>query len=95
MATTSLVQDVEDALRDKRPELADRFARQFDRKQCTSDEGSIKALNKHFRLILAESKLPTQDERGCLRDDIAPGMWLKYFKSHVLPTLVRFNLPPE
>lgn len=95
MVTTSLVQDVEDALRAQRPELADRFVAQFDRSSCKSDESTIKALNNHFRLILAQSKLQTMDERGCLRDELSPGMWFKYFKSHVLPTLVRFNLPPE
>lgn len=95
MATTSLVQDVEDALRTQRPELADRFVDQFDRRPCKNDESTVKALNNHFRLVLAQAKHSTMNERGCLQDDLAPGMWFKYFKSHVLPTLVRFNLPPE
>lgn len=95
MSTSSLAQDVENELRAKKPELADRFARQFDASKFKTEQDLIKGLNQHFRLILVKSTIPTVDERECLRDDFAPGIWLKYFKSHVLPTLVRFNLPPE
>lgn len=93
--THPLVQDVEDELRSRKPELADRFNRQFDHRRCDDDKSAIVALNDHFRTILVKSQLPTVDERGCLRDDLAPGPWFKYFKSHVVPTLVRFNLPSE
>lgn len=95
MATSSLTQDVEKELRAVKPTLADRFSKQFDGSKYESDEDTVKGLNKHFRLILAKSTIPSVGERECLRDDLAPGIWLKYFKSHVLPTLVRFNLPPE
>lgn len=93
--SVTLVQDVEAELRARSPQLADRFAKQFDRKKYKTDEEALKALNDHFRLVLVRSSLPTVDERGCLRDDLAPSVWMKYFKSHVIPTLVRFNLPPE
>jgi hypothetical protein len=60
-----------------------------------NDADQVVSLNKYFRGELAKAPVSTIDERGCLRDDLAPAAWLKYFQSHVLPTLNRFNLPSE
>jgi hypothetical protein len=60
-----------------------------------SDADQVVSLNKYFRCELSKAPVSTMNERGCLRDDLAPGVWLKYFQSHVLPTLNRFNLPSE
>lgn len=89
MPTSHLCQAVGDLLADQKPELADNFYAGFH-----PGSGDVQpALNRYFRLQLANAPVPTLDERECLIDDLSPEQWLKYFKGHVLPTLVRFNLP--
>lgn len=94
MSTTSLSQRVREALAREKPELGDAFERSFT-SSASTDEALLVDLNKYFRIELGKAPLSTLDERGCLIDDLAPGMWFKYFEQHVLPTLVRFNLPTE
>lgn len=60
-----------------------------------SDADQVVSLNKYFRGELAKAPVSTMDERSCLRDDLSPTAWLKYFGSHVAPTLSRFDLPSE
>lgn len=86
--------------------LADKVARNLDsdgaavfsrtyRGWRESDAEQVVSLSKYFRLQLAKAPVSTIDERGCLNDQLAPAIWLKYFHSHVAPTLNRFNLPSE
>lgn len=60
-----------------------------------SDRDQVVSLNTYFRQVLGHAPISTLNERSCLRDDLDPSVWLKYFVSHVVPTLVRFNLPTE
>jgi len=87
----SLAEKVEQLLS---PDGAGSFSRNYTGfRQCDADQ--VVSLNKYFRLELAKAPVSTMSERGCLRDDLAPATWLKYFQSHVVPTLHRFNLPSE
>lgn len=94
MTTTSLSSKVYTLLNTERPDLAEVFQSTFSTVP-TSDEDELKALNRYFRAQLSKAPVPTSDERGCLVDNLAPDIWLKYFRSHALPTLLRFNLPSE
>lgn len=87
--STHLRQDVEDMLSDEKQELGRNFSATF-----SNNSGDVQvALNKYFRHQLSKAPVSTLDERECLIDDLDPKQWLKYFRQHVLPTLVRFNLP--
>jgi hypothetical protein len=86
---THLSQDVEDLLSEQKQVLGDVFRSTY--KNTHGDE--MVSLNKYFRIQLSKAPVPTLDERECLIDDLQPEQWLKYFRGHVLPTLVRFNLP--
>lgn len=88
MSTVNLVQAVEDLLADHKPHLADAFRSNF---RFSGDP--MIGLNKFFRCELGKAPVSTLDERECLIDDLEPRQWLKYFTVHVLPTLVRFDLP--
>lgn len=94
MSTVSPVAKVRDMLLERKPALADVFDKTFQSKAAT-DEREIIDLNKYFVYQLGRAPVSTLDERALLRDDAHPSVWLKYFESHVLPTLVRFNLPSE
>lgn len=86
---THLSQEVEDLLSENKQALGDVFRATF--RNSHGDE--MVSLNKYFRIELSKAPVPTLDERECLIDDLSPAQWLKYFQGHVLPTLVRFNLP--
>lgn len=60
-----------------------------------SQSDQIRDLNRLFRRELAGLSVNTISERECLVDDIEPKDWLKYFKSQVLKTVVRFKLPRD
>lgn len=94
MTTTSLASQVHALFKEKKPELAEIFQASFVGKFKT-DKEEVVALNRYFRQVLLQAPIPTQDERGCLIDDLAPATWLKYFRTHALPTMVRFDLPKE
>jgi len=94
MTTTSLTGKVYALLDEKKPLLAETFKSTFNG-NYNSDDEEIKALNRYFRAELAKAPVNTVDERGCLIDALSPDIWIKYFKSHALPTLVRFDLPQE
>jgi len=87
--STHLCQAVGDLLADQKPHLADNFYATFH----AGNGDVLVALNKYFRLQLSNAPVSTLDERECLIDDLSHEQWLKYFKGHVLPTLVRFDLP--
>lgn len=86
---THLAQEVEDLLSEQKQVLGDVFRDTF--RNSHGDE--MVSLNKYFRVELSKAPVSTLDERECLIDDLQPKQWLKYFQVHVLPTLVRFNLP--
>jgi hypothetical protein len=86
---THLSQEVEDLLSEQKQVLGDVFRDTF--RNTHGDE--MVSLNKYFRIELSKAPVPTLDERECLIDDLQPKQWLRYFADHVLPTLVRFNLP--
>jgi hypothetical protein len=86
---THLAQEVEDLLSEQKLHLGDAFRANY--RNTHGDE--MVSLNKYFRIELSKAPVPTLDERECLIDDLEPKQWLKYFQGHVLPTLVRFNLP--
>lgn len=86
---THLSQEVEDLLTEQKQALGDVFRATF--RNTHGDE--MVSLNKYFRIELSKAPVPTLDERECLIDDLSQAQWLKYFRGHVLPTLVRFNLP--
>jgi hypothetical protein len=90
MTTKSLVAKVRDLLQDKKPSQAKVFESTFVSKG--NDEDDLIELNHYFRRRLADAPCATLDERECLRDDLHPTMWAKYFESHVLPTVIRFDL---
>jgi len=94
MSTTSLTGKVYNLLEERKPELAENFKHGFNGTSST-DEEEVKLLNRYFRAVLATAPVSTVDERGCLMDNLAPDTWLKYFKSHALPTLLRFDLPAQ
>lgn len=88
----SLVTKVADLLSNQNAKLAANFNATF-HVNAETEEDELRALNKYFRHELSKIRISTLDECECLRNDIAPVYWLKYFETHVLPTLVRFNLP--
>lgn len=88
MSTVYLAQSVEDLLAAHKPHLADVFRNTF-----RPSGNEMVSLNKYFRCELGKAPVSTLDERECLIDDLEPKQWLKYFEGHVLPTLVRFDLP--
>jgi len=94
MSQLSLSERVREALARSKPELGVVFTKTF-RAPSASDEEQQIELNKYLRFQLAKAPVSTLDERGCLIDEISAGQWFDYFESHVLPTLVRFNLPSE
>lgn len=94
MSHLSLSERVQEALGRSKPELGVAFSNTFRPK--SKDEAGVQVeLNKYLRLQLAKAPVSTLDERQCLIDEISAGQWFEYFESHVLPTLVRFNLPQE
>lgn len=92
--TTSLVDRVHDSLARSKKELGAVFRSTFVAK-VKDDVEAQRELNIYLRQQLSRAPVSTLDERGCLLDTIGPEMWFKYFESHVLPTLVRFDLPKE
>jgi|SRR5690606_1088078 len=56
-------------------------------------EQEIVALNKYWRLQLGGVHANTISERMCLIDEINPADWMRHFRVHVLPSILRFNLP--
>ena len=94
MSQLSLSERVQEALSRSKPELGVAFSKTF-RAQAANDEGQQVELNKYLRIQLGKAPVSTLDERGCLIDEISAGQWFDYFESHILPTLVRFNLPQE
>lgn len=94
MSDAFLYGAVENLLLRHNKEIARVFRANTDeRPEVAIDE--VKDLNRYFRVQLGKAPIDTLDERGVLMDDISPKMWLQYFEKHVLPTLVRFNLPSE
>lgn len=87
--TTSLIDRVRKLLSDEKKELGGNFDRTFD----PGRGNDVVELNKYFRIELGRAPISTLEERECLIDDLDEGVWLRYFEHHILPTLVRFNLP--
>lgn len=85
-----LVSSVHNLLQKSKPELADKFKSNYNAQDGFSE---IISLNQYFRKELLKAPISTLDERECLIDDLSDNQWLMYFETHVLPTLVRFNLP--
>lgn len=90
MPSTSLVAKVSDLLAARDNAQAKAFDQNY--KSAGTDEDDLVELNRYFRQRLSNAPCATLDERECLRDDLHPSTWIKYFESHVLPTLVRFKL---
>lgn len=93
MSEPSLIDKVADLLGNSNAARKDAFKRSFKAPKAGGDE--VKSLNDYFRVELSKVEASTIDERGCLIDDIPPAKWLQYFEVHVLPTLVRFELPKD
>lgn len=93
MSDNSLIDTVADLLGNSNAARKDAFKRSFKAPKAGGDE--VKSLNDYFRVELSKVEASTIDERGCLIDGIPPAKWLQYFKDHVLPTLVRFDLPKD
>lgn len=93
MSERSLVDKVADLLGNSSAARKSAFVRSFSAPKAGGDE--VKSLNDYFRVELSKVEASTIDERGCLLDGIAPSKWLQYFEAHVLPTLVRFELPKD
>lgn len=94
MSDMSISGAVYDLLHRQNKEAARVFrAAEVHKSGSTTEE--LHSLNQYMRIQLGKAPVDTLDERGCLADDLSPTMWLKYFEVHVLPTLVRFNLPSE
>ena len=68
------------------PEMAERFNSQY------NGNDDIPSLNSYLRQVLIKAPISTMDERGCLIDDLEKTIWLDYLKTHVIPTIVRFDL---
>lgn len=90
MSDVQLKEQIADLLAKQNPEGARTFRN--DSGQVGND---IRSLNQYFRVQLGKAPVDTRSERECLIDDLSPSMWLKYFESNVLGTLVRFKLPSE
>lgn len=61
----------------------------FDEKNLTPVEN----LNKFWRSELKSTRKSMVTEAAALDDSFTESEWLSYFKSIVLPTVVRFKLP--
>lgn len=93
MSESTLVDKVADLLGNRNAARKDAFKRSFKAPSAGGDE--VKSLNDYFRVELSKVEASTIDERGCLIDNTPPAKWLHYFEVHVLPTLVRFDLPKD
>jgi hypothetical protein len=93
MSEPSLIDKVADLLGNSSTARKDAFKRSIKAPKAGDDE--VKVLNNYFRVELSKVEASTTDERGCLIDNIPPAKWLQYFEVHVLPTLVRFDLPKD
>lgn len=92
MTTASVVASVVDMLADSSPSAANRFTRDF---HCNHPDSKIQIveLNRYWRDQLSQVHASTISARTCLVDDIEPADWLRHFRSLVLPTIVRHDLP--
>lgn len=76
---------IEDAIASHSQEMAGRL-------NLSAIGNDIHTANSYFRNLLIQAPIKTIDERGCLLDDVTDEVWIEYFRDHVAPTLVRFNL---
>lgn len=53
---------------------------------------TIEELNDYFRKVLTSAPINTMDERSVLMDDHDEVVWMRYFRSHVIDTVVNFQL---
>jgi len=89
----SLIEAVVDLLDEEDRDLADRFERAIGTDRIRSQADEVIELNVFLRRELSKLPVNTISERECLVDDIDPSDWLKYFKSQILKTVVRFKIP--
>lgn len=75
------------------PAAISSFDRTFDATGLATPEQELSALNTYWRKQLCNVGAKTTSERECLMDDIQSEDWLRHFKSIVLPTIKRFQLP--
>ncbi len=71
------------------PVLAERFSDLAPR----GGDDQVFRQNRFWRSELGRLSVNTISERECLIDEIDPRDWLRHFRNHVLPTIVRFKLP--
>lgn len=71
------------------PALAERYCDVAPRET----ENQVVHHNRFWRSELGRLSVNTISERECLIDEIDPRDWLRHFRNHVLPTIVRFKLP--
>ena len=88
----SLINAVVDLIDSEDVDLAARFDRSFENIDRSQEE-EVRVLNQFLRRELGKLPVNTISERECLIDDIDPSDWLKYFKSQVLKTVLRFKIP--
>lgn len=87
----SLVHQVSDLIAQNDPHAARRFEHLVRASADHAEE--ILQLNRYWRSELGRLSINTISERECLIDRIAPVDWFRHFRSQVLPTILRFNLP--
>ncbi len=88
----SVIDAVVDLIDEEDKDLACRFEDAFEERSRTQAE-EVRELNRFLRRELGRLSVNTISERECLIDDIDPTDWLKYFKSQVLKTVLRFKIP--
>lgn len=84
-----LFNEVHKLIAENDPVLAERFSDVAPR----GIEDQVFLQNRFWRSELGRLSVNTISERECLIDEIDPRDWLRHFRNHVLPTIVRFKLP--
>lgn len=92
---TTLTHEVADLIGKDNPDAGARFLRAFGNVPDNAVD-EVAELNRYWRSQLLDNvRVNTTSERECLIDAIRPEDWLRHFKSHVLPTIRRFQLPAQ
>lgn len=93
MATARTSLDLHNEVRKLIAENDPTLAERFSGVAPVGADDQVSRHNRFWRSELGRLPVNTISERECLIDDIDPRDWLRHFRNHVLPTIVRFKLP--
>ena len=89
----SIVVVVTALLQNRSREIAGRFQERFPIIAGESSADQIRRLNRFWRIELGLVSGITVDARECLMDDCDPTRWVVLFREHVVPAIVKYDLP--